>query len=795
MIGTTVLHYRILDQLGRGGMGEVFSAEDLRLGRTVALKFLPESLEDDPERRLRLLREAKAVSRLNSPYIATLHDIGEVDGRLFMIMELVRGEPLSTRIKRGPVSAADAAGIGVQILRALAEAHDHGVVHRDVKPSNVMVQSNGHVKVLDFGLAKLVEPETSESDEPPTVVVPDPTLPGMVIGTPWYMSPEQALGNAVDHRTDLFSAGIVLYEMLTAKRPFQGETTMQTINKIVNAPAAPMRAAGVSVPDEIERVVRRAMEKDPARRYQSADAMAEELEAAAPSGAIGAPYSTNFSSSASAPTLAIERPRATRRTSSVAVMTFQNIRRDPADDWIGTGIAETVTSDLKHVHNLSVVGRERVSDAVKVLSSNGGAEFDETMAIRVGEHVGASWIVSGGAQRVGDALRVTARFLDVATGTVVKTIKIDGTLTEIFDLQDRIVRELVDGLDLEIAASELDAIERNETSSIEAYKSFSTGLAELRTSEPASFDRAIEHLSHAVDLDQNYALAWAALGAAYALKGQFLGQRNLVLEALDFERKALHIDPENVLAYEWLGSGLNYLGQVDEAIVAFERAVALDPDYASAHAGLGRTYWLGKGDVAAGIASLERAVSLDPNLGYAYLQLAFLYAIAKDYERAEAAALRAVDLQQRFASGTLGLRVVGAHSRLGYAYYLQGRYEAAIAEYLKEREGLAESAHALRERTMIELDQKLGAAYLKVGREEEANEAFDRALERERKLFAGRQTDASTAYYLACLHALRGENDLARARLATVMEHQPAITPVRVNADPDLVALKGNSQG
>ena len=220
-----------------------------------------------------------------------------------------------------------------------------------------------------------------------------------------------------------------------------------------------------------------------------------------------------------------------------------------------------------------------------------------------------------------------------------------------------------------------------------------------RTAAPEAFDRAIEHLTRAVEIDPEYAMAWAALGAAYCLKGQFLSLRNIVIEALNFTRKAIGLDPENVLAHEWLGSGLNYLGEVDPAIEAFRTAVRIDPDYASGHAGLGRALWLGRGDVSGGIASLERAVELDPNLGYAFLQLAFLHTIAGDYDAAEAAARRAVELQERYASGTLGLRLVGARSRLGYIYYLRGRYEEAMVEYEREREGLDTSNHALRERS------------------------------------------------------------------------------------------------
>jgi TolB-like protein/Tfp pilus assembly protein PilF len=569
--------------------------------------------------------------------------------------------------------------------------------------------------------------------------------------------------------------------MLCGIRPFRGDTHMRVMDQIVHAPTPPLEGRAAHAPESVARVVRRALEKDVAHRYQSAREMAAELAAWNAQPIV----STEFAPVAETPS----GSQAPIVPDAVAVMTFANVTRRPEDDWLGTGIAETVTADLKHVKGLTVIDRESACCADVAIAGVGADASAETLARTAGQLLGVAWIVGGGFQRSGDHLRITARFADARTGAVLRTIKIDGEMSSIFELQDRIVEELCDGLDLALARSEIEAIERKETQSVDAYRAYSRGLAELRDGEPEAFERATVHLAEAVRLDPNYSVAWAALGSAYCLKGFFLAQREIIREALDFERKALAIDPTNALAHEWLSSAQLYLGDVEEAVRSSREAMRLDPRSASARAAHGRAYWLGRGMIVEGIRELEAATGLDPNLGYAYLQLGYLYAITGDFERAEAASRRAVDLEDASASGTLGLKMVGARTRLGYVYYRTGRFGEALAAYTIERAAIEAGSHTVRDRALIELDQKIGAAHLALGHADEAAAALGRAIAESRARAEWRPLDPATSYYFACALALTGEIQPALEALARAAAHNPAVTKRRALADPDLASL------
>jgi non-specific serine/threonine protein kinase len=513
VIGTTVQHYRIGERLGAGGMGEVYRAEDVRLGRPVALKFLSANLKADPESRARLLNEARAASQLRSPNIAVTYDIGEYRGSDFIVMEYVDGELLSSRVSRGALPIREAINVGLQVAEALEEAHNRGIVHRDIKSGNLMRTDRGLVKVLDFGLAKFVPMEHADSTS--AITQPQVTMAGMVIGTVSYMAPEQALGRTVDHRADLFSLGVVLFELSTGRMPFVGASPTEIIDRILHElPPAPSRFNN-AIPASFDAVVARALEKSPTFRYQSAREIREDLQQVARElDGTGRPATGRITSSVAVPQPAV--------TNSVAVMTFANITREPADDWIGTGIAETVSSDLKKV-------------------------------------------------------QITSNVIDVATGEVRKTVKVDGRIGDIFELQDKIVYGLSHGLNVALEGTEIAGIERQETRSVEAYESYARGMMNLRLATRDSMERAIAAFEDATRLDPDYAMAWAALGGAYALKGSFLSLQDLVLKGVEVERRALQIDPKLADAHVWLGSGLLTLGRVDEAIESIQEGIRLEP--------------------------------------------------------------------------------------------------------------------------------------------------------------------------------------------------------------------------
>jgi serine/threonine protein kinase/tetratricopeptide (TPR) repeat protein len=763
-------------------MGEVYLAEDVRLGRPVALKFLPSALKADPDSRARLLNEARAASLLRSPNIAVTYDIGEDGGSDFIVMEYVEGELLSARAAKGPLPIRDVIDVGLQVSEALDEAHGRGIVHRDIKSANLIRTDRGLIKVLDFGLAKFLSAGGGRDN---SVTRPQVTVAGMVVGTVSYMAPEQALGHAVDHRADLFSLGIVMYELATGRMPFSGTTPTEIIDRILHETPAPPSRFDASIPASFDGVVARALEKSPTFRYQSARALQTDLkdvqreldQQSTPRGSVRS---------------GVLSARVAPVESSVAVMTFANITREPSDDWIGTGIAETVSSDLKNIHGLTVIGRARVYDALRNLSSD--TSLDESLAIDIGRRLGATWVVVGGFQKIGELVRITAHFLDVTTGAIRRTVKVDGRMGDIFTLQDKIVFELSQGLNVALRGAEIAGIERHETRSVEAYESFARGMMNLRLASRDSIERAIAAFEQATRHDPEYVNAWIALGGAYGLKGSFLSLSDLVERAAEIERRAIALDPDHSDAHMWLGSALLNLGRTDEAIAEMREAVRLDAQNGQAYQGLARALWVGKGDFAGAIPIFERAIELNPEAGYSYLQLGLLLAWERRYERAEEVCRRAVELQDQYISGNAGLQVVGANARLGYVFYLQARYEEAMREYERGLAFVASSDHALKERTAIEINMKMGAALHRMGRPADAARHFDRALKDHGALAARGADDPFTRYYIAGLHALRGDADKAFESLERVFARYPELTGARIQRDPDLESLRGDAR-
>jgi non-specific serine/threonine protein kinase len=780
VIGATIQHYRIAERLGSGGMGEVYRAEDTRLGRPVALKFLPPALKADPESRARLLNEARAASLLRSPNIAVTFDIGEFGGSDFIAMEFVEGELLSSRVGKGPLPVREVIEVGMQVADALDEAHAIGIVHRDIKSANLMRTERGLVKVLDFGLAKFLR--SVRGGEAAAVTQPQVTMAGMVLGTVSYMAPEQALGREVDHRADLFSLGVVLFELSTGRTPFVGGSPTEIIDRILHEIPPPPSRFSSAVPPAFDAVVARAMEKSPTFRYQAAREIYTDLQQLA--------RDLDSQPRASTGRVVLGLPLQPPIESSVAVMTFANITREPNDDWIGTGIAETVSSDLKNIHGLTVIGRARVFDALRNLGSE--TAVDDSLAIDIGRRLGATWVVVGGFQRIGDMVRITANFVEIGSGAVRNTVKVDGRISEIFELQDKIVYGLSQGLNLALRGTEIAGIERQETKSVAAYENYARGMLNMRLATRDSLERAITSFEAALRHDPEYARAWAALGGAYGLKGAFMSIKDLVLKAVEMEERALAIDRDLSDAHMWRGSALLNLGRVDEAIASIQQALELDPENGQAYQGLARAYWVGKGDFAAAIPQFERAIELNPEAGYSYLQLGLLLSWEGRYEEAERVCRRAVELQDEYLSGNAGLQVVGANARLGYVYYLQGRYQDAIREYERGLAFVSSSDHALKERSAIELNAKLGSAYHRLGQREDAERFFNRALKTFEARVANGADDPFTRYYIAGIMALRGDTERALESLERVASANPALTAARARRDPDLDALRGD---
>jgi non-specific serine/threonine protein kinase len=783
LTGKLILHYRVGHRLGGGGMGEVYVAEDTRLGRQVALKFLAPAVQRDEESRARLIREARAASMLRSPNIAVTYDLLEHGESLFIAMEYVEGEVLSERIARGPLPVREAVDVAQQVADALDEAHGQNIIHRDIKSANLILARRGLVKVLDFGLAKFDDRARGQE-----VTAMQLTSPGLVMGTIAYMAPEQLLGGPVDHRVDLFALGVVLYELLAPRLQFAGETIAEVSDRILRHEPDALARFNYGVPAELETIVRKALQKNAAFRYQSArelyidlhnlDRRLEALESSSPhSVVVRRPPS-------SGPRPALAGGNVEQGERSLAVLAFANLTREASDDWIGEGIAETVTSDLKNVHKLAVIGRPQIYELLKNMASGRDAA-DDRLAIEVGRRLGAWWVVTGAYQRMGPRIRITAQVIEVLTASLIRTVKIDGGIDDIFELQDRIVFELSRSLDLKVGKSEAEAIARDETKSVEAFEAYSRGLLNMRQATRDSIDRAITLFERATLLDPDYAAAWASLGSAFQLKGMFLGMSELAEKATHVLHRALQLQPSLASAHSWLGLSLLILGRVDEALVSLERAVQIEPGNADAHQALARALWMGKGRVDEAIAELRQATTLNPDAGYSYLQLSFLESIAGDLDAAERSARQAIELQERAISGTQGLLIVGAHTRLGYALYRRGEYDRALEEYRRELAFLASTDHGLRERSLIELHQKLHALYDARGDGEQAERFARLAVEEfERRLAAGAD-DPATRYYVAAVYARRGDLDNTLKHLALPLARLPHFTPWRLQRDPD----------
>jgi serine/threonine protein kinase/Tfp pilus assembly protein PilF len=775
LTGQSILHYNIRQRLGAGGTGEVYVAEDTRLGRQVALKFLNADRQRDSDSRARLLREARAASLLRSPNIAVTYEFVEHGDFLFIAMEYVEGEVLSDRVARGPVPIGEAVDIAAQVADALDEAHSLNIVHRDIKSGNLIQTKRGLVKVLDFGLAKMATPQSTETvlRSTPELLV---TSPGMVLGTIAYMAPEQLRADAIDHRVDLFALGVVLYELLTARLPFRGATLADTFDRIFHTEPEAVARVVPAIPAELDRIVRKALEKSPDNRYQSAREFHLDLRH------VARRLENNQT------TQGLRAPREEAGQRSIAVLTFTNVTRTAADDWIGTGIAETVTADLKNVQNLAVVSRGQISE---LLNSMGPSESaSDHLPIEIGRRLGAWWVLSGAYQRLGDRIRVTGQLTEVLTGKLIRTVKVDGRVDEIFELQDRIVFDVSRGLDVKLEREHAEKIERDETRSVEAFEAYSRGVLNLRSAGREAMDRAIGLFERAVALDPSYATAWSALGGAYYLKGLFLGLPDLHHKAMEQLRRAIALNPALANAHVWLGSALLQLGQIDQGIRALETAERLEPDNSDVHQTLARAFWLFRGMVPEGIAELRRAIALNPEGGYSHLQVAMLEALSGHLDEAEASARLAIELQERAMSGTEGLLIVGAHARLGYVHYLRGNYDAAYVEYRRELEYVTTSDHALRERTLIELHQKFSALLRARGDQEAADRFGDMAIEAHTRRLANGADDPATRYYMAALYAGRGDVEHTRENLALPMARLPEFTRWRLARDREFDSVR-----
>lgn len=773
MVGEMLSHYRILDPIGSGGMGDVYRAEDLQLRRIVALKMLRETADDEVEGRL--LTEARAASALNHPNIAVVYETREVEfqGRpvAYIAMEYVDGTTLAALAGGTPMDVDRALDIGEQIAGALAEAHRQGLVHRDLKPSNVMVTPAGRVKLLDFGVAHQHAPLlTAPDDITRRIDLADTT--GRFVGTLPYASPEQATGRHVDGRADMFSLGVMLYELVCGRLPFAGRTIAQVLENILrdDAPRFTDVQRDTRLP-QLERIVRRMLARDPQRRF----ADLEEVRVALASIRGGGHPADSIDS---------------RDAVTVAVSSFVNISGGADDDWLGAGLAETLTAGAAQLDGVAVVPRERVSEILKTLAGQTG-ERGSSPVLSAARELRARWLVSGAFQTARDAVRVTASLIDVDTGQVTQTTKVDGTLPAIFDLQDRLVRELAGWLR---GASVQDPHSSSETAVIDAYEAFSRGLLNRSMETFETLDRAVTLFERAVRLDPSYARAHIELGVAYATKADYLSMAELRDRALSSLRRAIELQPESGRGWRELGWVLTAMGQNAEGIAAIRRALAIDPGDATAYGAMARALFIGSASFAEAAEWYDRALARNPKAGWYALQLAHCAALLRDFDRGRRAAERAMELQEAFLSGREGLAIAGGYMRAGHLASLQEHYDDARQYFEREIDFLVRTDHALRNRILVELNARLGGAHRRLGNVQKANALFDVALESfERRVRLGAD-DPFTRYYAASVHAMRGDAEPALAFLERALAELPAFTAARARIEPEFDGLRNDGR-
>jgi eukaryotic-like serine/threonine-protein kinase len=735
VISETVSHYRIQKKLGAGGMGEVYLAEDTRLGRQVALKFLPASYQYDSERRTRFLKEARAASALRSPNIAAIYDIGEHDGAMFIAMEYVEGEVLSQRIDRRTLPTGDVIDIAMQIADALDEAHTLGIIHRDVKSSNLIVTERGLVKMLDFGLAKMIQASGSLDSADPTVAVGGQTAVGIVLGTVSYMSPEQALGRDLDQRSDIFSHGVVIYEMLTGRLPFEGASATEIIDSIVHKEPIAIARFNYDVPPELERIVRKCMEKDRERRYHSSREVSIDLRN------LRRDSGTSALTNAAAfrKTQLTRRGRSRKAIDSLAILPLINAGGDPDTEYLSDGITESIINNLSQLPKLRVMARSTVFRYK-------GKQVDPQ---RVGQELGVRAALSGRVLQRGDLLIIKAELVDTEDGSHLWGEQYNRKLSDIFTIEEEISREISDKLRLKLSGAEKKQLTKRYTENTEAYHLYLKGRFYWNKRTADGLQKGIVYFQRAIESDPGYALAYAGLADSYNILASYsaLAPKEAFPKAKVAATRALELDGKlaeahTSLAFVKFGYDWDWAGSERE----FKQAIQLNPGYAFAH-----NFYavilsaLGRFDEA--FARIKNARDLDPLSLPINTNLGWLLYLARRYDEAIQQYLKTIDLDDGFAL---------AHRRLGQTYQQRQRYSEADAEFQK---AVALSGDD------IELLSARGYFYAILGETDKANEVL-------RQLEAFAKSRYVPAYLVARIYLGFGDIDRAFELLETACDER-----------------------
>jgi serine/threonine protein kinase/Tfp pilus assembly protein PilF len=727
---TNILHYRIVAKIGAGGMGEVYLAEDTRLRRKIALKVLPESIARDNDRLQRFEQEAFAASALNHPNILTIHEIGEIDGKHYIATEYIEGETLRHHIQLSRMKLREALDVMVQVASALAAAHQAGIIHRDIKPENIMVRPDGIVKVLDFGLAKLTEKQALTTDSQAGTISKKVTDPGTIMGTVAYMSPEQARGKAVDARTDVFSLGIVLYELLAGRPPFVGESSTDLLAAILEREPLPLLRFVDDLPAELQRIVTKCLRKERDERYQTMkdalldlrelrDELAleaklersiqrvssiENQQTIITEGDITRNQSGQVTTSAGARTtssaeylvseirqhkrgiavvglillLAFSglgywffflRSANAKSIESIAVMPFVNESGNPEVEYLSDGMTETLINSLSQIPRLSVKARSSVFRYK-------GKEVDPK---QIAAELNVQAILTGRVVQRGDQMTLNLELIDAQTENTLWGNKYERKSSDLINLQSEIARDVSSNLKSKLSGADVAKIEKTYTANPEAYQLYLKGKFYWNKRTGEALRQAVEFYNQAIEKDPSYALAYSGLAETYVLFSSYdvAAGSDSMPQAKAAALRALAIDEQLAEAHTALGFYLsNYEWDRDGSEKEYRRAIELKPNYATAH------HWLGA-DLANikrfddSVAEMRRAEELDPLSPIIGTNLADMLVYAQKYDEAIAQYKRILVRNPNFEY---------AHVALGRAYGSAGRYPEAIAEVRKALE-------------------------------------------------------------------------------------------------------------
>ena len=729
MIGQTVSHYRIIEKLGEGGMGVVYKAEDTRLGRTVALKFLPSSLTSDPDAKERFVREARAASALDHPNICTIHEIDETDtGQLFICMSCYEGEVLKSRIARGRLPLDEAVDVADHIARGLAKAHSRGIVHRDVKPANVLITEDSEVKLLDFGLAKLAD-QTGV------------TKIGTTVGTATYVSPEQARGQEIDHRTDIWSLGVILYEMLAGRPPFQSTNEQALIYAIVNEEPRPVGALRHETPPELARVVQRAMSKDPSFRYEDADGFLADLRSAAESpGAAAA-----------------GQRRAVRSLPSIAVLPFVDMSPERDQEYFCDGMAEELINALTGIERLQVASRTSAFQFK-------GTGHDVRA---VGRELGVGTVLEGSVRKAGNRLRITAQLINVADGYHLWSEKFDRDADDVFAIQDEISLAIVDKLRVRLLGDEKTRLVKRHTDDQEAYGLYLRGRYYWNRRYEGGLRKAITYFQQAIERDAGYALPYVGIADAVHIMGYygFLSPAEAFPQAKAAAMKALELDDslgEAHAALGWISTFYDWSWEAAER--QFRHALGLSPRYATAHEWYS-LYLAAVGRFDEAITEARRAQALEPvSLIVNAAAGAVLY-LSRHHEDATEQLRRTLEMDPSFI-----LPRVWA----GDNYMCRGMYGEAIGDLKIAVDAAPDMTYAL---------GSLGCAYALAGETDQARAVLDRFDELARVRYV-------SSIHRGLPHIGLGENDRAIESLGSGLGERDPLAPW-LKVAPVLDPLRG----